>query len=135
MFLRRNPIRAEEIRKSREDKLEVLRKALESQNTYLNEHPRAKVEVALGKIISRCKQFKMSDWIEISVSERTLALTINEDAAIEAAKLDGCYILKTDLPEIKASTETVHKPVQRSCLVEWAFRTCKTSELELRPIY
>ena len=133
--LRRNPIRAEEIRKSREDKLEVLRKALDIQNTYLNEHPRAKVEVALGKIISRCKQFKMADWIEISVSERTLALTINEDAAIAAAKLDGCYILKTDLPAVKASTETVHNRYKDLALVEWAFRTCKTSGLELRPIH
>lgn len=133
--LRRNPIRAEEIRKSREDKLNVLRKALYSQNTYLNEHPRAKVAVALGKIITRCKQFKMADWIEISVSERTLASTINEDVAIEAAKLDGCYILKTDLPEIKASKETVHNRYKDLALVEWAFRTCKTSELELRPIH
>jgi transposase len=133
--LRRNPVRAEEIRKSREDKLNVLRKALTAQNTYLSEHPRAKVSVATGKITARCKQFKMSDWVEISVIDRTLELTIDDNAANEAAKLDGCYILKTDLPEIKASKETVHNRYKDLASVEWAFRTSKTTELELRPIH
>jgi len=133
--LRRNPVRAEEIRKSREDKLIVLRKALAAQNMYLNEHPRAKVTVAMGKITARSKQFKMLDWIEISVIDRTLELTINDNAANEAAKLDGCYILKTDLPEIKASKETVHNRYKDLASVEWAFRTSKTTELELRPIH
>jgi Transposase DDE domain len=133
--LRRNPVRAEEIRKSREDKLIVLRKALAAQNMYLNEHPRAKVTVAMGKITARSKQFKMLDWVEISVIDRTLELTINDNAANEAAKLDGCYILKTDLPEIKASKETVHNRYKDLASVEWAFRTSKTTELELRPIH
>lgn len=133
--LRRNPVRAEEIRKSREDKLNVLRKALATQNTYLVEHPRAKVTVAMGKITARCKHFKMSDWIEVSVTDRTLGLIIDDNAANEAAKLDGCYILKTDLPEIKASKETVHNRYKDLASVEWAFRTSKTTELELRPIH
>ena len=133
--LRRNPVRAEEIRKSREEKLNVLRKALAAQNMYLIEHPRAKVTVAMGKITARCKQFKMSDWVEISVIDRTLELTIDDNAANEAAKLDGCYILKTDLPEIKANKETVHNRYKDLASVEWAFRTSKTSELELRPIH
>jgi len=133
--LRRNPVRAEEIRKSREDKLNALRKALAAQNTYLNEHPRAKVTVAMGKITARCKQYKMSDWIEISATDRTLVLTIDDNTVNEAAKLDGCYILKTDLPEIKASKETVHNRYKDLASVEWAFRTSKTTELELRPIH
>ena len=133
--LRRNPVRAEEIRKSREDKLNVLRKSLAAQNTYLNGHPRAKVTVAMGKITARCKQYKMSDWIEISATDRTLVLTIDDNTVNEAAKLDGCYILKTDLPEIKASKETVHNRYKDLASVEWAFRTSKTTELELRPIH
>ncbi|MBU1566355.1 MAG: IS1634 family transposase [Proteobacteria bacterium] len=133
--LRRNPVRAEEIRKSREDKLNVLRKALTAQNMYLSEHPRAKVTVAMGKITARCKQFKMSDWVEISVIDRTLELTIDDNTLKETAQLDGCYILKTDLSEIKASKETVLNRYKDLASVEWAFRTSKTTELELRPIH
>jgi transposase len=133
--LRRNPVRAEEIRKSREDKLNVLRKALAAQNNYLSEHPRAKVMVAMGKITARCKKFKISDWVEISATDRTLELTIDDNVANEAAKLDGCYILTTDLPEIKASKEIVHNRYKDLASVEWAFRTSKTTELELRPIH
>lgn len=133
--LRRNPVRAEEIRKSREDKLNVIRKALATQNTYLNEHPRSKVTVAIGKITARCKQYNVSAWIEVSATDRTLELTIDDNAANEVAKLDGCYILKTDLPESKASKETVHTRYKDLASVEWAFRTSKTTELELRPIH
>jgi len=133
--LRRNPVRAEEIRKSREDKLNVLRNIIAEQNSYLKEHPRAKVTVAFRKINERCKKYKMTDWAQISVSDRTLALTIDNDAAIEAAQLDGCYILKTDLSEINASKEVIHDRYKDLALVEWAFRTSKTVELELRPIH
>ena len=53
----------------------------------------------------------------------------------EAAKLDGCYVLKTDL--------TPRKHIKSSCMTAtkiWrlsssAFRTCKTAHLEVRPIF
>ena len=50
--LRRNPVRAEEIRKSREDKLLSLRKGIDKQNEYLKEHPRAKAKTG-SRISSR----------------------------------------------------------------------------------
>jgi hypothetical protein len=133
--LRRNPVRAEEIARSRQDKLNVLRGAIAAQNDYLKEHPRAKVEVALRKINERCEQFKMSGWLQTCASERTITLRVDEDAAAEAAKLDGCYILKTDLSAAEASKELIHGRYKDLALVEWAFRSSKTVELELRPIH
>jgi transposase len=52
----------------------------------------------------------------------------------EASRLDGCYVLKTDLPESAAPKRwcTRYKDLAQ---VEQAFRTCKTSHLETRPIY
>ena len=37
-----------------------------------------------------------------------MTLTIKEDAQTEAAKLDGCYVLKTDLTPAQAPKELVH---------------------------
>ena len=37
-----------------------------------------------------------------------MTLTINEDAQTAAAKLDGCYVLKTDLTPAQAPKEIVH---------------------------
>ena len=49
--------------------------------------------------------------------------------------LDGCYVLKTDLPAEVASKELVHARYRDLAQVEKAFRTMKTGHLELRPVY
>ena len=50
-------------------------------------------------------------------------------------QLDGCYVLKTDLSPTAASKELIHDRYQDLALVEWAFRTSKTVQLEMRPIH
>ena len=133
--LRRNPARAQEIQKSREDKLKVLKKEIARQNQYLKEHPRATVEVATRKIKARSERLKMSAWVLISGAEREITLAVDNDALIEEAKIDGCYVLKTDLLEAAATKEVIHDRYKDLALVESAFRTSKTVELELRPIH
>ena len=59
----------------------------------------------------------------------------DEQALAEVSKLDGCYCLKTDLTARAAPKEVVHDRYKSLAAVEWAFRTCKTSHLEVRPIY
>jgi hypothetical protein len=50
------------------------------------------------------------------------------------AQLDGCYVIKTDLPVSTVSTQEVHDRCKDLTQVEQAFRTCKTAHLETRPI-
>jgi transposase len=133
--LRRNPARAQEIKISRKDKLNALTKDISKQNQYLKEHPRSMVEVALRKLNARSKQLKISGWVLLSVTDREITLTIDNDILTEEAKLDGCYVLKTDLTEATATKETIHDRYKDLALVEFAFRTSKTVELELRPIH
>ena len=85
--------------------------------------------------MARAITLRLSDWVELTVAERTITLTINEDAQTEAAKLDGCYVLKTDLTPTQAPTEMVHDRYKDLASVEHAFRTCKTAHLEVRPIF
>lgn len=61
-------------------------------------------------------------------------MTENKDALSEMSKLDGCYVMKTDLGN-DVKKETIHDRYKDLAQVEWAFRTCKTGLLELRPIY
>jgi hypothetical protein len=68
-------------------------------------------------------------------AEREITLAVDNDALIEEAKLDGCYVLKTDLLEAAATKEVIHDRYKDLALVESAFRTSKTVELELRPIH
>lgn len=134
-ILRRNPKRAEEIAASREDKYQSLCTALAAQNQYLRAHPRASLELALGKLQSRSEKLRIAQWVTLSAEGREIHLAKNHHALTEIAKLDGCYVLKTDLSEQTAAKAHVHERYKDLALVEWAFRESKTAHLEMRPIY
>ena len=134
-ILRRNPVRAQEVRATRHAKLATLQAQVAKQNHYLTDHPRANAQGALQKLVARAEKLRIADWVELAVAERVLTLTIKEDAQTEAAKLDGCYVLKTDLRPAQAPQELVHDRYQDLASVEHAFRTCKTAHLEVRPIF
>lgn len=136
-ILRRNPARALEVAAVREDKLATLRRDLERRNQYLREHRRARVAVALREVNRRAAQLRIAGWAAISSDEenRQIGLSVDEAALAEEAQLDGCYVLKTDLKQAAAGKQTVHERYKDLALVEQAFRTSKTVELELRPIH
>jgi hypothetical protein len=133
--LRRNPIRAQEIAHSRKDKLASLEKEVNQSNHYLKEHPRAKVEVRKRKVEDKAQRLRISEWVSIDAKDRKLSLRVEPIGLAEVSKLDGCYVLKTDVPVELADKETVHHRYKDLTLVEQAFRTCKTVELEIRPIH
>jgi Transposase DDE domain len=134
-ILRRNPHRAEEIAASREDKYQRLCKAAVDYNHYLSAHPRARVEVALRLLENRRQKLCLAPWVKLSIEGREIRVAKELQALGEIAKLDGCYVLKTDLSREAASKETVHERYKDLALVEWAFRESKTVHLEMRPIY
>jgi transposase len=133
--LRRNPVRAYEIQQSREDKLTSLRKKITEQHDYLNGHPRAKKETALKKLNAWCARMRLSSFTAVTADGRQICLHIDDDVLREEAKLDGCYVLKSDLPPEAATKEIIHDRYKDLSLVESAFRRSKTVHLELRPIH
>lgn len=133
-ILRRNPERAIEIRQSRDSKLASLRQMLKKQNEYLAEHPRASIAVALRKLSDRCEKLKVWKWVKAIASDRKISLATDQEALAEIEKLDGCYVLKTDLNKKAADKETIHSRYKDLAQVEWAFRTSKTVHLEMRPV-
>ena len=133
--LRRNPVRAQEVRATRHAKLATLQALVAKHNQYLADHPRANVQGAWQKLVARAETLRIADWVELTVAERAITLTVHADAQTEAAKLDGCYVLKTDLTPAQAKKELVHDRYKDLASVERAFRTCKTIHLEVRPIF
>jgi len=133
--LRRNPVRAQEVRDTRHAKRATLQAQVAKQNQYLTDHPRAKAQGAVQKLVARAKTLRIADWVELTIEERTITLTVQPSAQQEAAKLDGCYVLKTDLTPAQAPKEIVHDRYQDLASVEHAFRTCKTAHLEVRPLF
>ena len=106
-ILRRNPIRAEEIKKSRDSKQLSLELLVANQNKYLAVHPRAHVDVALRKVKEFTAKLRISNWIIVTTGEREIVIKIDKDALTDESKLDGCYVLTTDLKK-DVSKEIIH---------------------------
>ena len=106
--LRRNPARAEELAASRQDRLTTLRTAGETANKYLREHPRAAAKTQLSKLKARAKTLHIDRFVQVAAEQRSVALTVDQEALTELARLDGCYALRTDLPKAVVSKDVVH---------------------------
>jgi len=134
-ILRRNPIRAEEMAGSRASKLAAVQKLAEKQNEYLAAHPRADLHKAWREVSDKEGRLGLSDWVTVRTEERRILVEVDEPYFQEIAELDGCYVLKTDLPKEAVDKEIIHDRYRDLARVEEAFRTCKTSHLEVRPVH
>jgi len=132
---RRNPVRAMEIEENRQSKLRKLRDVCAQKVKYLAEHPMAKVDVARRAVNEKAKKLNMNTWAGVNAQGRTLSVEIEDTELGEQQKLDGCYVIKTDLSVETASKQTVHDRYKGLMEVEWAFRTMKTTLLNLRGIF
>lgn len=144
-ILRRNPRRAEEMAASRADKQEAITRFVEKQNAYLAEHSRARIDVALRRIGEKIDRLGCGKWLraepgadadaEGGAAGRVARLHVDQAALENASRLDGCYVITTDLPADAADARTIHGRYKDLAQVEQAFRLSKTGHLELRPIY
>ena len=135
---RKNPKREEEIKYLRVQKQERIEKLLSDKNIYLAEHGKASLEKALSAIERKIKELKLSNWLSVFKSEssaRALCLEVNEEKLEEQSRLDGCYVLKTDLGATELIKEEVHARYKDLAHVERAFREMKMEHLELRPLH
>lgn len=133
--LRRNPLRAEQLAASRGEKRARVERLVEDRNKYLAEHRRARVATAERAVQAKIAQLKIDTWLAVRAEGRSVKITVQEAALEGASRLDGCYVLKTDVPASAASSQIVHDRYKDLAQVEQAFRTCKTVHLETRPVH
>ena len=132
---RRNSFRAGEISDNRKDKTERVECEIRKMNEHLAGHPRSKSATAVKKVNSLIKRLKMDGWMNACAKSRIVGLEVNQEKLGAVSKLDGCYALKTDLSPGMADMNVIHDRYKDLAFVEQAFRTSKTVELEMRPIY
>jgi len=135
-ILRRNPYRAEEMKINRQKKINAIEKKMNQSNRYLSEHKGAQVEVQKRELIKYVQKLKLTGIVIIEEvpNKRELELKIDQKELEEKSQLDGCYVIKTDLPKEAADKELIHERYKALAEVEMGFRTMK-SFLEARPIY
>jgi len=133
--LKRNPVRAKEMKANRDEKIDTISRKVAELNAYLVEHSKAKSGVAVKQLEQHIQKLKLQSIVSISLEENKLKLQVKQDTLLEAGLLDGCYVIKTNLDSQTLSTQGVHERYKDLAQVEEAFRTLKTGFLEIRPLY
>lgn len=134
-IMRRNPMRSAEIKASRASKIEVITKKIEQKNEYLNTHTKASASVALVQIKKAIDKLKLSAFVVCTLANKKIILSLNNTSIEEAEKLDGCYVVKSNVEKKEATAKEIHDRYKDLAKVEFAFRTIKTTLLEIRPLF
>jgi len=134
-ILRKNPYRAEEIARTRQSKIEKLQAKSQLETDYLAKHQRAKTDSAVSRLQTLAEKLKIEGLVKIEVEDRKVTIVANQEEIARCSELDGCYVIKTDVPAIELNTTAVHERYKDLAQVERGFRTIKTGLLEIRPIW
>jgi hypothetical protein len=92
----------------------------------------AEIGTALGAVLGRRK---MGKHFTTTITDKSFSFT-RDDAAITAeAALDGIYVVRTNLTAEQSDAANTVRAYKNLAVVERAFRSLKTVDLELRPVY
>src|SRR5499425_1738191 len=90
------------------------------------------IGLAVGAIIGRRKVGKH---FSITITDDSLSFTRDRAAIAKEAALDGFYVLRTNVPAQAINTADTVRAYKSLAHVERAFRSFKTTDLDIRPIF
>lgn len=133
----RNPLLAEERKRKREELLTATEKQLEKIRaaTQRKRRPlRGKKEIglAVGKVLGR---YKMGKHLQLTIEEDGFDWKRKPASMEREAALDGIYVIRTSVPASRLSCQQVVATYKNLSTVERAFRSMKSVDLKVRPIY
>jgi len=133
----RNPLLAEERARKRRELLAATEKKLEeiAAATRRNRRPlRSKDQIGLrvGKVLNH---YKVGKHFLLEIEEQKFTYRRDESRIAEEAALDGLYVIRASVTEAALSSENTVRAYKDLAKVERAFRSMKTIDLHVRPIY
>jgi transposase len=133
----RNPLLAEERSRKRDELLEATEKQLKKivEATRRKKAPlrgRKEIGLAVGKILGR---YKMGKHFSLFIEEDGFRYERKQANIQREAALDGIYVIRTSVAAQQLSSEKVVGHYKRLSDVEHAFRSLKSVDLKIRPIY
>jgi len=133
-ILRKNPVRAKDSKETRNSKIRKVKALVDEKNQYLTDHPRAQPSVAKRNVNELIEKLKIIDFLKARYAGRIVSLETDERLLEQKCLLDGCYVIKSDIPQTLMETKLVHQRYKDLAYVETAFRDMKTNLLNIRPI-
>ena len=133
----RNPALAAERARKRAELLDATERALERIQARVRRARRplrgaAAIGQAVGAVLGRRKVAKH---FEITVADDDLTFERDDDAIAKEAALDGFYVLRTSVPAATLDAAGTVRAYKSLGQVERAFRSLKTVDLEIRPVF
>lgn len=133
----RNPLLQEERARKREELLQATERELQPivDATRRSKNPlQGKAQIAL-RVARALRRFKMGKHFVLEITETSFSFRRNSERITAEAALDGIYVIRTNVPDTELSAEEAVRSYKRLSTVERAFRSCKTIDLHVRPIY
>lgn len=90
------------------------------------------IALRVGRVIER---FHMAKHLELTITDTSLAWVRRDDAIAAEAALDGLYVIRTSMPKDKLDANAAVAAYKSLAHVERAFRSMKTVDLNVRPIF
>ena len=133
----RNPLLADERARKREDLLVATEKKLAAIAARVHRAKKPlrgkdKIALAIGRVIDK---YKMAKHFDLNITDDRFTFARNTAKIDAEAALDGVYVVRTTVAEAvldQTATVTAYKQLSTA---ERAFRSLKTVDLEVRPIY
>jgi hypothetical protein len=131
----RNPVLAAERARKREDLLAATEKLLAPIAVRVAAGRLAgagPIGVEVGKVIAKYKTAKHFD---VAITDDSLTVTRRQDHIDAEAALDGFYVLRTPVPAAELDAPAVVAAYKNLKYVERDFRSIKSDDLDLRPVF
>ena len=131
----RNPDLAQRRAHKRTSLLEATAKELEKVRRMVERgrlRGQDNIGVRVGKVVNK---YKVAKHFKLIIEDARFDFEIDQDKVAAEALLDGIYVIRTSLPEDRMSADDAVRSYKRLSLVERAFRSFKTMDLQLRPIH
>ncbi len=133
----KNPLLAEERARKRAELLaatekELARIAARVQRARNPLHGTAAIGQAVGAVLGRRH---MAKHFQITITDERFSFTQNPLSIAAEAALDGIYVIRTNLPAVHSDAAATVRAYKSLSGVEHAFRSLKTVDLELRPVF
>ena len=133
----RNPALAEERKRKRGELLEATERNLKAIQERVRRARRplkgeVKIGAAVGAVLNRRKVAKHFLW---TVSGNDFRFSRNQASIDAEARLDGIYVLHTNLKHELITAPAVVSAYKSLANVERAFRSTKSVDLEVRPVF
>lgn len=120
----------EELLQATEEKLSAVAQATTRTKRRLK--GKDKIALRVGKVLDK---FKVAKHFVIDITEDSFTYRRNEESIREESALDGIYILRTSVDVDTLSSEDTVRAYKGLSSAERAFRSLKTVDLQIRPVY